>query len=84
MCSGLREAKALGRGEGTGGEEKGGGSRPFMPHPFASSPEGAAPYLDLGSFIFEFQTFLDGSKQVGSRVGAEALPAVTLAPYSCP
>lgn len=36
-----------------------------MPHPFAPSPEGAAPYLDLGSFIFEFQTFLEGTNKRG-------------------
>lgn len=81
----LRTQGGQGAGAGTGDWRggKGRGSRPFMPHPFAPSPEGAA-YLDLGSFIFEFQTFLDGNKQAGSQVGAEVLPAVTLPLHTCP
>lgn len=73
-CSGLWEARHWG---GERGLEKG-RERKAALHAtsFASSWEGTTPYLELGSFIFESQTFLEGSKQVGSGVGAE-VPALS-------
>lgn len=52
-----------------------------MPHPSAPSPKDAAPHLDLGSFIFKFQTFLGGRKQVGMEWVQETPWA--LAPQNC-
>lgn len=65
---GLRELGSQG-GQGTGEERD--VPSPFVPCPSAPSPQDAAPHLDLGSFIFEFQTFLGGRKQVVGGGNAE-------------
>lgn len=76
---GLRELRSQG-GRGTGEERD--MRSPFMPHPSAPSSQDVAPHLDLGSFIFKFQTFLGGRKQVGME-GVLNTPC-PLAPCGCP
>lgn len=63
--SGLREAKALGRGER--------GREALYATPLYILPQGYTPHLDLASFIFKSQTFLGRRKQVGSGAHAETL-----------
>lgn len=55
--SGLREAKALGRG--------GQGREALHATPLYILPQGYTSHLDLASFIFESQIFLGRRKQVG-------------------
>lgn len=59
--------------QGRGGEGK--GREALHATSFCILPQGYAPHLDLGSFIFKFQTFLGGRKQVWCGVGAEILPS---------
>lgn len=69
--SGLRKARHWGAGRG---------GRPFLPHPSATLPQGYTPHLNLGSLIFESQTFLEERKQWGVEWVQKSYPSSRLLP----